>query len=67
MASGTVVEFDERTGLGVVESTEGGRLVFHCTQITDGSRRIEIGTTVRYEVVPGNRGVWEAGALEPSG
>jgi len=67
MLVGMVVEFHERAGLGAVEPVEGGRLSFHCTQIADGSRHIEVGTQVRYELVPGNLGVWEAGSLEPVG
>ena len=67
MPRGTVVEFDEHAGLGALEPAEGGRLPFHCTQIADGSRRIQVGAAVRYEVVPGNLGSWEAGGLEPVG
>jgi cold shock CspA family protein len=62
---GKVLEFDAHTGLGVVESAEGTRHVFHCTQVADGSRNVDVGTAVRYELIPGGRGVWEAGAIEP--
>ncbi len=58
------MEFDGHTGLGAVESDDGARLAFHCTQVIDGSRSLEVGARVRYEVVPGGLGVWEAGALE---
>ncbi|MEX0665212.1 MAG: cold shock domain-containing protein [Acidimicrobiia bacterium] len=67
MMRGKVVELDEHSGLGVVEPDDGGRLGFHCTQIADGSRTIKVGTKVRFDVIPGNGGVWEAGALEPVG
>lgn len=62
---GVVAEFDEHVGLGVVESAdEGGRRYpFHCTQIADGSRTIDVGATVTFEVVPGHRGEWEAAAI----
>jgi len=62
---GTVVEFDARRGMGVVETTEGGRLPFHCTEIADGSRSVTVGAAVRYEVVPGALGQWEARRLAP--
>jgi hypothetical protein len=41
-----------------------GQLSFHCTQIADGSRTVKVGTPVRCDVVAGNRGVWEAAAIE---
>ena len=63
-ARGKVVEFDEHAGLGAVESDDGDRLPFHCTQITDGSRTIKKGTVVRYDVVAGTLGQWEAGRVE---
>jgi CspA family cold shock protein len=59
---GQVVEFDEARGLGTVES--GGRTYpFHCTQIADGTRTIEVGTPVTFEVAPAVGGRWEARAL----
>ena len=61
--AGVVTAFDEAVGLGVVRSTDGVELPFHCTAIADGSRNIPEGTAVRYEVVPGRRGRWEATAL----
>jgi cold shock CspA family protein len=62
---GKVIEFDEHTGLGVVESVDGARNAFHCTQVADGSRTVKVGMAVRYEIVPGSLGLWEAGAIEP--
>ena len=59
-----MIEFDEHVGWGAVES-EAGKLSFHCTQIADGSREVKVGAAVRYEVVPGNLGLWEAAAIEP--
>ena len=64
--SGRVVEFDDHTGLGVVESVAGARNAFHCTQVADGSRSVTVGMAVRYEIVPGGLGAWEAGAIEPA-
>ena len=63
-ARGTVLEFDEHVGLGLVEAEDGTRLLFHCTAIADGTRTVGIGTAVRFDVAPGNRGVWEAAGLE---
>jgi cold shock CspA family protein len=63
---GTVVEFDEARGWGAIEA--GGRtLPFHCTQISDGTRTIAVGTTVSFEVRPGGMGRWEAGAVTSTG
>ncbi len=50
---GHVAEFDEDRGLGIVEYGPGRRLPFHCTAITDGSRRIEDGTVVAFVTAAG--------------
>lgn len=44
---GTVIEFDEHVGLGAVEA-DGERFLFHCVEILDGSRRIDVGATVTF-------------------
>jgi hypothetical protein len=62
--TGTVVEFDTERGRGVVQDASGARLDFHCTQVADGSRSVPVGATVRYAVVPGALGRWEAAAIE---
>ena len=64
---GTVVEFDEHVGLGAVEAEDGARLEFHCVAIADGSRRIDVGVAVTYEVVPGRLGRYEAWGIRPEG
>ena len=61
---GTVAEFDEARGLGVVDSDEGA-YPFHCTSIADGSRTIEVGTAVTFEVSAGGMGRWEATEIAP--
>jgi cold shock CspA family protein len=61
---GTVAEFDEARGLGRVEA-EGATYPFHCTAIADGSRTIEVGAAVTFEVVAGRMGRWEATAITP--
>ncbi|HUF83820.1 MAG TPA: cold shock domain-containing protein [Acidimicrobiia bacterium] len=61
--TGTVVVFDERRGLGQIES-DGERYPFHCTAIADGSRMIAVGTAVEFVVAPGPSGRWEAAQVE---
>lgn len=58
--------FDAHCGSGTVRG-EGAEYPFHCTQIADGSRHIDVGTTVTFEVVPGHLGRWEAAAITPAG
>ena len=60
MPDGTVVAFDEHRGLGEIGTADGCRYPFHCVEIADGSRAIEVGTPVTFEVVPGALGRWEA-------
>ena len=62
--AGTVVEFDEFRGLGTVEADDGTRYPFHCTQLADGTRRVDVGAPVRFGVRPGGLGRWEAGGIE---
>lgn len=62
--TGRVVSFDAARGLGVLERDDGRRLEFHCTQIADGSRAVPVGARVRYRVVPGSLGCWEAARIE---
>ncbi|MGH9114839.1 MAG: hypothetical protein ACRDWW_03325 [Acidimicrobiales bacterium] len=74
---GTVVEFDDHVGLGVVECAgrdgEGGRPAgagparygFHCTQIAGGTRTIAVGTAVTFGLLPGRGGRWEAADVTP--
>jgi cold shock CspA family protein len=57
---GTVTAFDEGRGRGTVTSADGTAYDFHATRIADGSRRISVGTAVRFTVVPGLLGRWEA-------
>jgi len=58
--SGTVAEFDEHRGVGLIEGSEGRQLFFHCTGIADGSRSISVGIEIAFQVVAGHRGQWEA-------
>jgi cold shock CspA family protein len=62
--TGVVAEFDEPRGLGVIRGDEGADVPFHCTAIADGSRTVETGRRVRFDVVPGLLGRWEASGIE---
>ena len=64
MPAGVVSSFDEAKGYGTVRSEDGGELFFHCTQIVDGSRRVDVGQRVTFRIVAGQRGQWEAAALD---
>jgi cold shock CspA family protein len=64
MPQGVVVAFDEAKGFGAVRDEGGRELFFHCTQVTDGSRTIDVGATVRFDVVAGHLGRWEATHLD---
>jgi cold shock CspA family protein len=61
---GRVRTFDERRGLGEIESDDGATIPFHCTAIANGTRRIAQGTAVEFDVVAGLPGRWEAAAIE---
>jgi cold shock CspA family protein len=61
--TGTVRTFDAGRGYGTVESDDGRSWFFHCTQIADGSRTIDVGARLRFGVVAGRMGRWEAVGL----
>ena len=65
MADGSVVEFDDERGWGTVRSDGGDEYFFHCTAIADGTRTIDEGAEVTFEVVAGHGGRWEARGLSP--
>lgn len=48
--SGVVESFDPRTGAGTIKTTGGDEWPFHCVEIADGSRAIDVGVTVRFLV-----------------
>jgi len=58
--TGTVSSFDEARGLGVVTGDDGTEYHFHCTGIADGTRTIDEGEAVRFDVIAGRLGRWEA-------
>lgn len=63
---GVVASFDDDAGLGVVRDDHDEELTFHCTAIADGTRTITPGADVRFVVVPGRLGRWEASRLVPA-
>lgn len=64
-ATGVVASFDDPRGLGVVLADDGTEYPFHCTAIADGTRSIDEGAAVDFEVVAGRMGRWEAAKIRP--
>ena len=60
---GRVTDFDDPRGLGTVTAHDGRVFAFHCTQIADGTRTIDVGQAVRFELLP-KLGRYEATAIE---
>jgi cold shock CspA family protein len=56
---GIVTAFDEPRGLGAIVS-DGREYPFHCTAISDGTRTIDVGADVTFEVRAAGMGRWEA-------
>ncbi|MEY2406617.1 MAG: cold shock protein, partial [Acidimicrobiaceae bacterium] len=54
-----MAEFDDQRGYGTVRDDDGTELFLHCTRIADGTRTIEVGAAVVFDVVPGHGGRWE--------
>jgi CspA family cold shock protein len=61
---GIVREFDETTGLGVIDGTDGVAYPFHCIEIADGTRTIGSGVEVSFDRLA-KLGRWEAAAVRP--
>lgn len=59
---GTVVAFDAAVGLGEVERDDGQRFLFHCIELSDGTRTIEVPTPVTFALLY-KLGRYEAGAV----
>jgi len=51
MLSGTVTSFDAHVGLGQITTSDGAIVMFHCAEIADGSRAIDVGITVNFELL----------------
>lgn len=65
--AGIVRSFDEHRGLGTIVGDDGSEYPFHCTAIEDGTRTIDEGAEVRFVVVAGRLGRWEAAGIGPHG
>jgi CspA family cold shock protein len=65
MPAGTVIAFDEDVGLGEVRGDDGEVYLFHCVEIADGSRTVEVGAAVQFELMS-KFGRFEASRLRPS-
>jgi cold shock CspA family protein len=66
MPTGRVIDFDEHVGLGHVRDDGDGReLLFHCVEIADGTRRIDVGATVAFDLLR-KFGRDEAAQLRPA-
>jgi len=63
--AGSVSTFSAAEGQGTVTDDDQRAYRFHCTQITGGARTIAVGTAVRFDVVAGHLGTWEATRLRP--
>lgn len=48
VSRGEVIAFDAHVGLGRIRSEAGDEMMFHCAEIADGSRSIEVGRKVRF-------------------
>jgi CspA family cold shock protein len=65
ICTGVVLQFDDPRGLGEVASDAGVTYPFHCANIANGTRQIDVGAAVTWKVVPGRLGRWEAADLRP--
>lgn len=61
---GIVSSFDESTGLGVISVGESSVVPFHCIVISDGTRKITVGSRVTFSVFPALKGRIEAKRVE---
>ena len=48
---GMVTAFDSHVGLGDIRIADGSVVMFHCAEIADGSRQIDIGSEVECDIV----------------
>ncbi len=59
--AGHVTAFDAGRGTGVVRGDDGAEWTFHATRVSDGSRSVEVGRRVVFEVgIGAHPGSWEA-------
>jgi cold shock CspA family protein len=60
---GTVAAFDEARGTGTITGDDGTSYEFHCIEILDGTRTIDVGRAVAFRPLP-RFGRIQAGAIE---
>lgn len=60
--NGTVTQFDGAAGLGVVTAEAGDEFRFHCVEIADGTRTIDVGARVEFTLLA-KLGAYEAACL----
>lgn len=65
MPVGTVSAFSAAVGLGTVARDDGTEYLFHCVEIADGSRTIDVGSRVEFDVMT-KFGRDEASQLRPA-
>lgn len=63
--AGTVTAFDREVGLGEVTDEHATIWPFHCIAIADGTRTIDLGAQVTFDVLP-KLGRWEATDIRPA-
>lgn len=63
--TGEVSSFDAQVGLGEVRAADGTVYPFHCIAIADGTRAIEIGAAVTFELLA-KMGRYEATDIRPA-
>ena len=64
MRAGRVTAFDGFVGLGEITDPTGQTWPFHCVEIADGSRTIEVGVDVGFEPLA-KLGRFEASRITP--
>lgn len=64
--TGRVTEFDSPAGLGRIAGDDGFDYEFHCVEIADGSREIDVATPVAFVALE-KLGEREAAAIRPIG
>jgi cold shock CspA family protein len=62
---GRVSQFDGAAGLGVVTAADGTQYPFHCVEIADGTRSIEVGAVVEFDILR-KLGALEARNIRPA-
>ena len=61
---GSIASFDGVVGLGVIIAADATAVSFHCIEIDDGTRTIEVGVAVEFELLA-KLGRYEASHIRP--